>query len=70
MFCCIYQVKNDNARTAEAMQNSKVRDLQSKIIEQEFEHKKLEDENYNYKTRLDRQVHIYLCKILSHGKTP
>ena len=38
------------------MQTTKVRDLQGKIVEQELEHRKLQDENYNFKTRLETQV--------------
>ncbi|XP_005098448.1 coiled-coil domain-containing protein 178 [Aplysia californica] len=41
----VLRVKNENARTAEEMQATKVRDLQAKITEAEFEHRRLENEN-------------------------
>ena len=38
------------------MQAGKVRELQGKIVDQEHEHRKLEDEIYNFKSKLAAQV--------------
>ena len=55
------QVKNDNAKSAEAMQAAKVGDLQGKIAEEELVQRKLEDENFNFRSRLETQV---ICAYL------
>ena len=38
------------------MQAAKVRELQGKIVGEEHEHRKLEDEIYNFKSKLASQV--------------
>ena len=59
-----WKVKNDNARSAEAMQAGKVRELQGKIVDEEHEHRKLEDEIYNFKSKLATQVTESNCVSL------
>ncbi|GFO13380.1 coiled-coil domain-containing protein 178-like isoform x2 [Plakobranchus ocellatus] len=50
----VLRVKNENARAAEEMQAIKVRDLQSKIMEAEFEHRRLENENEQMDMELNK----------------
>ncbi|KAK3089571.1 hypothetical protein FSP39_004696 [Pinctada imbricata] len=49
----VLEVKNENAKVAEEMQAKKVRDLQGKITEAEFEHNRLENENIQLQQELD-----------------
>ncbi|XP_006822410.1 uncharacterized protein LOC102808581 [Saccoglossus kowalevskii] len=41
----VLETKNENARAAEKMQGKKVKQVKEKIVEAEFEHRKLKDEN-------------------------
>lgn len=48
----VLDVKNENAKVAEEMQAAKVRDIQTKIAEAEFEHNRLENENIQLQQEL------------------
>ncbi|XP_046357907.2 coiled-coil domain-containing protein 178-like [Haliotis rufescens] len=48
----ILEVKNENAKVAEEMQATKVRDFQTRIAETEFEHRKLKADNQQLEQKL------------------
>ncbi|XP_062617732.1 coiled-coil domain-containing protein 178-like [Saccostrea cucullata] len=48
----VLDVKNENAKVAEEMQAAKVREIQTKIAEAEFEHNRLENENIQLQQEL------------------
>ena len=52
----VLAVKNENAKVAEEMQGAKVRDIQSKIMETESDHAKLEAENQQLTNELNARV--------------
>lgn len=55
----VLAVKNENAKVAEEMQGAKVRDIQSKIMETESDHAKLEAENQQLTNELNARKTQY-----------
>lgn len=59
----VLEVKNENAKAAEEIQAAKVKDLEVKIVEAEFEHNRLEAENAKLHTNLGSKRDLYVSRI-------
>lgn len=56
MHSCLAENRNENARTAEKMEGQKVKQTQDMIVDAEFEHRRLADQNYQYNVKIDKMV--------------
>ena len=53
---CISETKNQNAKASEKMTTKKVKKIQEKIVDAEYEHRKLSDDNYTIINKIDETV--------------
>ncbi|PIK35947.1 putative coiled-coil domain-containing protein [Apostichopus japonicus] len=50
----VLENRNENARTAEKMEGQNVKQTQDMIVDAEFEHRRLADQNYQYNLKIDK----------------
>ena len=58
------ETKCGNAKTAEKIQSKKLKVIQEKIIEAEFQHRKLADHNFQLTSQTERMVWQYCREIM------